>query len=146
MDEPKPTIENPFERKKREYTQPPPIMFKPQPEAPPLYRPPYYVSHATLNYLTKQIESSTLVEDDLPVVHKMALIIGKAMGRATPTVSDVEIAVTLRTIEHTKKIAAGEEILDLVRHMPNQEVMPRKERVEFWKMLAQRVVDDYEAA
>jgi hypothetical protein len=144
-EEQKPTLENPFsDRQQRKFVPPP--LFKPEPEPEPLYKPPYYVSHATLNFVAKQIEEGKLTVDELPLVHKLSLIIGKAMGRATPTVSDVEIASVFRSLEHVKKLAAGEETMDLVRHTPNQEVMPRKERVAFWKLLAQRVLDDYEAA
>ena len=77
-------------------------------------------------------------------MHKLSLLIGKALGRATPTVSDVEIAVMYRTLEHTQKIATGEETIDQIRHTMQQEVMPRKDRIEFWKLLAQRIVEDYE--
>jgi hypothetical protein len=137
-EEKKPTLENPFGPRK--FT-PPPIV-KPEPK--PSYKPPYYVSQATLNFLAKQIETGALTVDELPIVYKLSLGIGKAMNRATPTVSDVEIAVMFRNLEHTQKIAAGEETVEKLRHTSQQEVMPRKERIEFWKLLAQRVVENYE--
>jgi hypothetical protein len=85
-----------------------------------------------------------LTANELPTIHKIALVVGKALGRSTPTVSDVEIAVNYRTLERIKKIAAGEEVLDNTRHKPNQEIMNKKERIEFWKLLSQRVIEDYE--
>lgn len=137
----KPTIENPFEKKHKSNSPP---LLRRQPEPPKVYQPPYYVSQATLNFLTKQIESATLTADELPTVHKIALIVGKALGRATPTLSDVQIAAQFRTLEHIQKISTGEESFDIMRHMPNQEMMPKQARLNFWKMLAQRVIDDYE--
>ena len=138
--DPKPTIENPFEKKQVAPTTTPLMVAKPE----PLYRPPYFVSQATFNFLSRQIELENLTADELPFIHKISLIIGKILGgRATPTVSDFEAAVQFRTLEYMKKIALGETTVDIQRHTPDPK--PKKERIEFWKLLAQKVIEDYES-
>ena len=42
-----------------------------------------------------------------------------------------------------KKIALGETTVDIQRHTPDPK--PKKERIEFWKLLAQKVIEDYES-
>jgi hypothetical protein len=110
-----------------------------------IYQPDFYVSQATQRYITMQVEKNELSNEEVPTIYKLALIISGVFRRNAPTYSDVETAVLFRTIEHTREVAAGEVEFDLVRHeVRTMEVMPKKERLVFWRTVAQRIVEEWD--
>ena len=147
----KPTIANPFKDKnkdrkdRRTFIQ---ARTRPatDPYAPPkVYRPKFYVSQASQRYVAFEVEKKNLTEDEVPFLYDLAFVIGKVFNRPTPTVSDVETAVKLRTLDNAKKIADGEIELDIIRNeIRTMEVMPKKERILFWRTVAGRVLEEYE--
>jgi hypothetical protein len=142
-------LENPFARKDVTKDRRTFIQNRPRPveeKAKEIFKPNFYISQASQRFIAQQIEKQNLNDDELPLVYKMAFIVGKLFRRPVPTMSDVEVAVKIRTLENARMIAAGEVQLDIIRNeVRGLDVMPRKERLEFWRLVAERVVSDYDA-
>lgn len=147
-EERKPTIENPFAPKAKERPFAVPKHIQQQREAaaaPKLYQPPYFISQASKNFIAKQIENGILTSAELENIFKIANIISGIFKRNIPTYSDIEIAIIFRTIEHARQVASGEIEMDLKRNdTKTLEVMPRKERIKFWQMVAELLVEKYD--
>lgn len=149
-----PTIANPFAKKPgkdphrvRTFIQPRRAIQQPDPPANTIkiYQPKFYVSQASQRYLTMQIEKKELEIEEVPTIYKLALIISGLFRRTSPTYSDVETAIKFRTIENTQRVAAGEVEIDIVRHeVTKMEVMPKRERLLFWRTVAERIVEEWE--
>lgn len=121
------------------------------PEKSTLYEPPFYVSHSTKTYVAAQLEKGNLDADELEKIYTMAQVIGRFLsrsihsdGRKAPTLTDIQLAIKIRTIEYARKLASGEEQLDIVPYDKALEVMQRKDRLQFWKYVAEQVVAEYD--
>lgn len=136
-----PTITNPFgDRAGRVFV--PAKRERSEPVVPKLFMPSFYVSQASQRYIIKQIETEKLTANELPLIYQMAQIIGNVFRRPLPTISDIEVAVQIRTVESARQIAQGEKELDIIRHeVQTQSVMPKKERIELWKTVAAQIVE-----
>lgn len=148
------TIANPFANRdpkkthnKRTFTpaKRQPIVTRPVPGAvviPPVYQPTYYVSQASRNYVALQLQNQTLTNDEVELIYEIALCIGKVFKRPSPTISDIETATRIRTLEYARKIAAGEEQLDIIWNA--EKIMPKNERISFWKTVTERLLTEYD--
>jgi hypothetical protein len=140
-EEKQPTIANPFARERQFVPAPKPVREK---QVPKMYEPSFYISQASKTYVATQVEKGTITADELETIYKMAHIIGILFKRSAPTYSDIELATKVRTIDHARKLAAGEEQSDLVPYDKALEVMHRKDRLEFWKTISQQIVVEYD--
>jgi len=147
-EERKTTIENPFAHKPKERQFVVPKYVQQQraaAAAPKLYQPPFFISQASKNFIAKQVENGVLSADELENIFKIAGIIGVIFKRNAPTYSDIEIAITFRTIDHARQVASGEVEIDLKRNdTKTLEVMPRKERIKFWKMVSVLLIEKFD--
>jgi hypothetical protein len=156
-----PTISNPFAvpsskeskgkdrepRRVRTFIQPrtPVKEPEPPPDAPKIYQPKFYVSQASLRYVTISIEKNEITPEEVPTIYKLALIISNIFKRSTPTYSDIETAIKFRNIDNAREVMKGNVEVDIIRHEVNKmEVMPKRERLAFWRAVAERIVDEWD--
>lgn len=108
------------------------------------YQPGFYVSQASKRFVSLQIDNKVITLEELPTIYEMAFIISNLFGRPSPTLSDVEIAIQYKNMDTVKKIASGEQELDLVRREASSlKIIAKKERLEFWKIVATRLVEEF---
>jgi len=150
MEEQKPTIADPFGDRSGKPTNKRIFIKAPKPprEEKSAVSPPYpnfYISQASKRLIAQQISEKSIVEEELPTIYKLALLISNVFKRDVPTLSDVEIAIKIRTYEEAVRIASGEKELDIIRHeLRSQEIMPKKQRIEMWKIVATQIVELWE--
>jgi hypothetical protein len=144
-DEKQPTIANPFEHKvERQFV--PAARREPRKDTiSKLYQPSFYVSYASKDLITAQVEQEKINVDELETIYKISYVVGKIFGRTAPTYSDIKVALTFRTIDYARQVAAGEEQMDIIRHDLNTlEVMNKKDRLLYWKIVAERLITEYD--
>jgi len=146
-----PTINNPFAKgvnaRSRTWAQPPigmvrktalrpipttatvqedqPVQTEPQP-----VKPSFYISKVSERMLAE------VSQTDLPEILQLAKLTGETFSRISPTASDVELAIKIKTFATLRNIAEGKENFDFVFGRA-QEQMNKTQRAVFWKRFAE---------
>ena len=103
-------------------------------------RPPFFISVATRYLLEKEIADGNIKKEDLPDLYKLAMLCGKLLGRKVPTMSDFQSGLVIRNIDNARKFASGDQDLDIVIYDNNGTMLPRKERIEYWRAFSKQLV------
>jgi hypothetical protein len=104
----------------------------------------FYVSLSSKRLIQKYVDEDKLTSGELPLIFELSMIAAKLFHRTSPSVSDVEIALKFRTIDHMKQVANDEAPFDLLRNDPTSgHVLPVKQLTQLWKMVATQMLEEY---
>jgi hypothetical protein len=107
------------------------------------YNPGFYVSVASKRFLNEEIKAGKITRDEIPFLFEISMLACNIFGRPAPSLSDVELAVMMRSVENLTNIVKGTAILDVTSRMTMQP-MSTKDRRTFWQKVAEAVLEKYE--
>ena len=154
-----PTIKNPFgdektNSRRRTYAPSKSAVLRPlQPSDSPTENPKpqlnfqtrFYVSLASQRLIQKYVDEGNLTPEELPFIFELSMIAANLFHRSSPSLSDVEIALKFRTIDHMKQVANGESLFDIPRNDPSSgHVLPTKQLAQLWKAVATQMLEEYD--
>ncbi len=96
----------------------------------------FYLSKASERLLKETNSSQEKVDELLEIALKLSL----AFLRETPTISDVQVAIAIGSLENCKKIAEG--LIPLDFSYPHaKETLSKPQRILFWKNVCQSFME-----
>lgn len=134
-----PRPERPLPTARRTFAAPLELAFQ-EPEKPAI-QPGYFLSAIAKQRIQEALSDGRLETSELDEYFKIAKMIAYVLDRQTPTVSDCELAMQMKTFDAVSKVASGEvEIVIQRTDSKMRDQMPRKEVVKYVQQVAEYVL------
>lgn len=102
------------------------------------YQPDFFISQVSKRNVRNAIEKGHITEAELPVMYNIALHLSSVFKRRAPTLSDIDMAIQIRTEDRLSELAAGTiQIEATPTRISGVQALPKKEQRSLWEKVAQ---------
>lgn len=139
---------NPFEKPKKQatlnYKEPPKPLTDEEQARNFVPSRKYFVSDEMKGYVAYCVVNNELTVAELPFIYELAALIALVQHWGAPTITDLEAAVKIRTLERLKNIAAGTEKQKPLERVMDGKPLPKPIFDDRWKKLANAALAAYQ--
>ena len=109
-----------------------------------IFDPGFYLSENSKTLIREYIKNGVISNKELPFIFETSLVISDMFDRMLPTLSDIEAAINLGSLDQIKRIASGEEVMtDISRKETGHQPITSSQAAAMWKEVASVVAQYY---